>query len=95
MLKLVRFLEKIERSGHPVKILQIDIRKRPDPDSYDVDMVVSAFDRKAPEVKAGPKGERDGGAPAASSAATGVAPEADKGDDDDDKPKGKDEEGEP
>jgi type II secretory pathway component PulM len=71
MLKLVRFLEKIERSGHPVKVSQIDIRKRPDPDSWDVDMIVSAFDRKAPEVKPGAKVERDGGAPAASGAPAG------------------------
>ena len=67
MLKLVRFLEKIELSGHPIKVSQIDIRKRPDPDSYDVDLVVSAFDRKAPEPKPGAKAAVDGGAPAASS----------------------------
>jgi len=67
MLKLVRFLEKIEQSGHPVKVSQIDIRKRPDPDQYDVDLVVSAFDRKAPEVKAGGAATRDGGAPSDSS----------------------------
>jgi general secretion pathway protein M len=61
LLKLVKFLEKIERSGHPVRISQFDIRKRgSEPDSYDVDLVVSAFDRKA-EPKA-PKTARDGGA---------------------------------
>jgi general secretion pathway protein M len=69
MLKLVKFLEKIEQSGHPVKISQIDIRKRTEPDSYDVDMIVSAFDRKvAPEPKAGAKSDRDGGAPESASA---------------------------
>lgn len=67
MLKLVRFLEKIEQSGHPIKVSQIDIRKRPDPDQYDVDLIVSAFDHKAPEPKAGAKSDRDGGAPADSS----------------------------
>jgi len=66
MLKLVRFMEKIEHSGHPVKVLQVDIRKRTEPDSYDIDMIVSAFDRKAsPEPKPGAK-DRDGGAPASS-----------------------------
>jgi hypothetical protein len=56
MLKLVKFLEKIEHSGHPVKISQIDIRKRTEADSYDVDMIVSAFDKKAlPEPKPGAK----------------------------------------
>jgi general secretion pathway protein M len=52
MLKLVRLMEKIETSGHPVSISSLDIRKRAsEPDSFDVDMVVSAFDRKAPEPK--------------------------------------------
>ncbi len=60
MLKLLKFMEKIEQSGHPVQISQINIRKRgSEPDSYDVDMLVSAFDRKeAPK----PKAERDAGA---------------------------------
>jgi general secretion pathway protein M len=76
MLKLVKFLEKIELSGHPIKVSQIDIRKRADPDAYDVDLVVSAFDRKAPEPKPGAKNDKDGGAPESSSeAAPGAAPE--------------------
>ncbi|HEX6276978.1 MAG TPA: hypothetical protein VFZ53_28250 [Polyangiaceae bacterium] len=62
LIKLVKFLEKIEHSGHPVRISQFDIRKRgSEPDSYDVDLVVSAFDRKA-EPKAAAKSARDGGA---------------------------------
>jgi general secretion pathway protein M len=63
MLKLVRLMEKIETSGHPVAISSLDIRKRAsEPDSFDVDMVVSAFDRKAPEPKkadANPAGSAD------------------------------------
>jgi general secretion pathway protein M len=52
MLKLAKFMESIEQSGHPVVISQLDIRKRgSEPDSYDVDMVVSAFDRKASDEK--------------------------------------------
>lgn len=52
MLKLLQFMEKIETSGHPVAIGSLNIRKRgAEPDSYDVDMVVSAYDRKAPEPK--------------------------------------------
>jgi general secretion pathway protein M len=74
MLKLVKFLEKIELSGHPIKVSMIDIRKRPDPDSYDVDLVVSAFDRKAPEGKPGAKPDQDGGAPAASGASESATP---------------------
>jgi general secretion pathway protein M len=66
MLKLVKFLEKIEQSGHPVRITQFDVRKRgSEPDSYDVDMIVSAFDRKAPEPKAA---TRDAGAPSSADA---------------------------
>jgi general secretion pathway protein M len=71
MLKLVKFLEKIEQSGYPVRITQLNVRKRgSEPDSYDVDLVVSAFDRKlTPEPKAGV----DAGAPAASAKAENTA----------------------
>jgi general secretion pathway protein M len=69
MLKLVKFLERVEQSGYPVKITQINVRKRgSEPDSYDVDLVVSAFDRKAPEPKAA--GVDDAGAPVSSAAAS-------------------------
>lgn len=48
MLKLVKFMERIEQSGNPIRISSLNIRKRgPDPDMYDVDMTVSAFDRTA------------------------------------------------
>jgi general secretion pathway protein M len=68
MLKLIHLMEKIETSGHPVLLSSLNIRKRAiEPDSFDVDMVVSAFDRKAPEPKkaeAKPadsaEGEKDG-----------------------------------
>ncbi|RYZ07832.1 MAG: hypothetical protein EOO73_10920 [Myxococcales bacterium] len=52
MLKLIHLMEKIETSGHPVLMSSLNIRKRAvEPDSFDVDMVVSAYDRKAPEPK--------------------------------------------
>jgi general secretion pathway protein M len=45
-------VEKVETSGHPVTLSSLNIRKRAsEPDSFDVDLVVSAFDRKAPEPK--------------------------------------------
>lgn len=48
MLALAKFMEKIETSHFPVTISQLNIRKRStEPDSYDVDMTVSAYDRKA------------------------------------------------
>jgi general secretion pathway protein M len=53
-----------------VKITQINVRKRgSEPDSYDVDLVVSAFDRKAEPKPA----LVDAGAPAASAAAENAA----------------------
>jgi len=52
MLKLVKFMERIEQSGNPVRISSLNIRKRgPDPDMYDVDMTISAFDRSAAAEK--------------------------------------------
>ncbi len=63
MLKLIHFMERLETSGHPVTMSSLNIRKRAsEPDSFDVDMVVSAFDRKAPEPKkaeAKPAGSAD------------------------------------
>ena len=48
MLKLVKFMERIEQAGNPIRISSLNIRKRgPEPDMYDVDMTVSAFDRAA------------------------------------------------
>jgi general secretion pathway protein M len=63
MLKLAKFLEKLKQSPYPISIDQMNLRKRgTEPDSYDVDMVVSAYDRKEP-----PKAEK--------AAATEQAPE--------------------
>jgi len=46
MLKLAKFMEHIEQSGYPIRISSLNIRKRgPEPDMYDVDMMISAFDR--------------------------------------------------
>jgi general secretion pathway protein M len=66
MLKLIHLMEGIEKSGHPVTLSSLNIRKRgSEPDSFDVDMVVSAFDRKAPEPKkADAKAAASGDAPA-------------------------------
>jgi general secretion pathway protein M len=52
MLKLAKFMERIEQSGNPITISSLNIRKRgPEPDMYDVDMTVSAFDRIAAAEK--------------------------------------------
>jgi general secretion pathway protein M len=48
MLKLSKFLEHIEQSGNPITITSLNIRKRgSEPDNYDVEMMVSAFDRSS------------------------------------------------
>jgi general secretion pathway protein M len=59
MLNLVKLLEKIEQSGHPVAISRLNIRPRSgEPDSYEVELGVSAYDRKAdPKEKEKDKGE--------------------------------------
>ena len=46
MLKLVKFMERIEQAGNPITLSALNIRTR-GPDSYDVEMLVSAFDRSA------------------------------------------------
>ena len=52
MMKLAKFMERIEQSGNPITISSLNIRKRgPEPDMYDVDMTVSAFDRAAAPEK--------------------------------------------
>ena len=47
MLNLVKFMESVEQTGHPVSLSTLNIRKRgTELDSYDVELVVSAFERK-------------------------------------------------
>jgi general secretion pathway protein M len=58
MLNLATFMERVENGGYPVRLTQLSIRKRAtETDSYDVNLVISAFDRK--EQKAGAKKEGD------------------------------------
>jgi general secretion pathway protein M len=48
MLALARLLESIEKSGYPMAVTRLNIRKRSgEPDSYDVDLGVSSYDRQA------------------------------------------------
>jgi general secretion pathway protein M len=50
MLPIARFLEALEQSGHPLAISRLSIRKRSgEPNSFDVELGVSAYDRS--EVK--------------------------------------------
>jgi general secretion pathway protein M len=55
MLPLARFIESIEKSGYPVAVTRLNIRKRSgENDSYDVEFGVSSYDRTevAPETAA-------------------------------------------
>jgi general secretion pathway protein M len=58
MYNLVKFMEEIEQTGHPVSISKLNIRKRAvEPDSYDVELILSAFDRKEKEKPKQEEGE--------------------------------------
>ena len=58
---LMKFLEKIEQSGFPVAITRLNVRKRGgDHDSFDIELGVSAYDRK--EVIAAPATSSSAGA---------------------------------
>jgi general secretion pathway protein M len=55
MLALAKTLEKIEQSGHPVAVSRLSIKPRAgEPDSYEVELGVSAYDRKAEAPAAAP-----------------------------------------
>jgi general secretion pathway protein M len=48
MLALAKTLEKIEQSGYPVVVSRLNVKPRAgEPDSYEVELGVSAFDRSA------------------------------------------------
>jgi general secretion pathway protein M len=57
MLPLARFLESIEKSGHPLAVTRLNIRKRSgENDSYDVEIGVSSYDRSELPPAAAPAG---------------------------------------
>ncbi len=61
MAPLATFLEAIEKSSYPVSLSRLNIRKRSgEPDSYDIEVGVSAFDRTetAPAASAPPSSEK-------------------------------------
>jgi general secretion pathway protein M len=55
MYAIAKFLESIETSGYAVAISRLDVHKRSgEPDSYDVDLGVSAYDRAPDAAPAAP-----------------------------------------
>jgi general secretion pathway protein M len=48
MLALSLFLESLEKSGYPIAVTKLDVRKRSgEPDSYDVEVGVASYERTA------------------------------------------------
>jgi general secretion pathway protein M len=48
MLALSLFLESLEKSGYPIAVTKLDVRKRSgEPDSYDVEIGVASYERTA------------------------------------------------
>ncbi|HEY3234356.1 MAG TPA: hypothetical protein VGJ84_06550 [Polyangiaceae bacterium] len=65
MLSLVNFMQDVEQSPYPVRFTRLNLRKRgADPDSFDVELLVSAYDRKVVEPEK--KGRGTGGSGAKS-----------------------------
>ncbi len=75
LLPIVRFLESLEKSGYPLEVSRLAMRKRMgEPDSYDVEVGVTAYDR-ADAVSAPAPGLAAGlpGLPGLASASAGSA----------------------
>jgi len=58
LANFVKFLEKVAQTGHPIVVSRLNIRKRlAEPDSFDIEVVLSAYDRKEKGgASGGPKG---------------------------------------
>jgi general secretion pathway protein M len=55
MRGLAKMLERVESSGHPVAVTRLNIKPRAgEPDSYEVELGLSAFDRKGDPQPASP-----------------------------------------
>ncbi len=63
MYPISKFLEAIERSGMPLAVTRLNIHRRTgEPDSYDVEVGVSAYDRNEQAPAAGADAAKGGGA---------------------------------
>jgi general secretion pathway protein M len=64
LLGLSKFLETIEQSGFPIVVSRLGVRKRSaEPDSYDVEVAVSSYDRSEPPATPAPVGSAGGTKP--------------------------------
>jgi general secretion pathway protein M len=58
MLPIAKFLESVEASGYPVIVSRLDVRRRAgEPDSYDVEVGISAYDRSEGAAAPAPSGD--------------------------------------
>src|SRR4051812_33402266 len=58
LLSLVKFMERVSGGNEPIGITKLNVRKRGvEPNSYDVQMTVSAYHRLAPKVD--PKADKE------------------------------------
>ena len=63
-MPIAKFLEAIEKSGYPVEVSHLSLRKRVgEPDSYDVQVGLSAYDRIAGDAGLGAGRAHTGEAP--------------------------------
>ena len=61
MLSLAKFMESVENSGYPIRFSSMNLRRRStEPDSYDVSLTVSAYDRKEETKKKSDESETAG-----------------------------------
>lgn len=66
MLAVAKTLEKVEQSGYPVAVTRLNIKPRAgEPDSYEVELGVSAYDRKPDAPAPAPAGSAGAAAGAA------------------------------
>jgi general secretion pathway protein M len=64
MLPLSKFLESIEKSGYPVAVTRLTIRRRSaELDSYDTEVGLSSYDRSAPPPTPAASASAGGGKP--------------------------------
>ena len=74
LANLARFMESVEKSQFPIIFSRVDIRKRlSESDSYDVEIIASAYDRKEPAKSEGANGAAASGA-ASGAKSAGSAP---------------------
>lgn len=76
LANLAKFMESVERSQYPIVFSRLDIRKRlSEMDSYDVEIIASAYDRKEPPKTEGSAKEAGGnGQESTGAKGEGIAP---------------------